>query len=437
MHRRQIFQGHFGKHYKLHFIQNGPEPRSLTPLRFADSHSARRFLSQLHTPQSYWQWLTRDYHDAANFSGHQRDHLQVATDWVLQGRLRIYEVELPDSHALSRSSASIQDRQGYQFQFAPMKQALASLAQPQRFNSIQQVYETLYDLAPNLEQLQSVVADLQLIPAPEQQTYSQLMDALAEGLAEERVALYINAPFKRPEPAGAATETTANMPGNRKVELAPAMKNSNPNSRRVVESSLEASQISSDQGDGKKTTDIAPDGQRIILFDKEDIKVKKLYGGELYEFYIDGPDGPLEFAEANVDVDEKAMSFFINNNFNHGYVLKGRNFGLTNEVLQRSIDLYSEDHGAPPEFLNGNIIKKNLANFQREYILVRNNEPVASAENAADAAIRRISFGREREKVGYGDMSVNIRKYGSVEIDGKIYNDVPTSVSIVAKRPLV
>jgi hypothetical protein len=223
MHGRQILQGHFGKHYKLHFIKNGPVPRSLTPLRFVDSHSARRFLAQLHTPQSYWQWLTRDYHDVANFSGHQRDYLQVVSNWVLQGRLRIYEVELPDSHALSRSVASLQDRQGYQFQFAPMKQALASLAQPQRFNSIQQVYQTLYDLAPNLEQLQSVVADLQLIPAPEQQTYSQLMDALAEGLTEERVALYINAPFKRPEPAGAAAETAANMPGNRKVELAPAV----------------------------------------------------------------------------------------------------------------------------------------------------------------------------------------------------------------------
>jgi hypothetical protein len=222
MHGRQILQGHFGRHYKLHFIKNGPVPRSLTPLRFVDSHSARRFLAQLHTPQSYWQWLTRDYHDVANFSGHQRDYLQVVSNWVLQGRLRIYEVELPDSHALSRSVASLQDRQGYQFQFAPMKQALASLAQPQRFNSIQQVYQTLYDLAPNLEQLQSVVADLQLIPAPEQQTYSQLMDALAEGLTEERVALYINAPFKRPEPAGAAAETAANMPGNRKVELAPA-----------------------------------------------------------------------------------------------------------------------------------------------------------------------------------------------------------------------
>ena len=222
MHGRQILQGHFGKHYKLHFIKNGPVPRSLTPLRFVDSHSARRFLAQLHTPQSYWQWLTRDYHDVANFSGHQRDYLQVVSNWVLQGRLRIYEVELPDSHALSRSVASLQDRQGYQFQFAPMKQALANPAQPQRFNSIQQVYETLYDLAPNLEQLQSVVADLQLIPAPEQQTYSQLMDALAEGLTEERVALYINAPFKRPEPAGAAAETAANMPGNRKVELAPA-----------------------------------------------------------------------------------------------------------------------------------------------------------------------------------------------------------------------
>lgn len=48
------------------------------------------------------------------------------------------------------------------------------------------------------------------------------MDALAESLVQQRVALFISAPFKRPEPAGAAMESAANMPGNRKVELAPA-----------------------------------------------------------------------------------------------------------------------------------------------------------------------------------------------------------------------
>jgi len=128
------------------------------------------------------------------------------------------------------------------------------------------------------------------------------------------------------------------------------------------------------------------------------------------------------------------MSFFINNNFNPGYVLKGKDFGLTNEVLRRSIDLYANDHGCPPESLNGNIIKKNLANFQREFISARESDPTATSEVAADKAIRNISFGREREKVGYGDMTVAVRKYGSVEIDGKNFDDVPTSVNIVARK---
>ena len=443
---RQIFKSHFGKHYKIHFIKDGPVPRSLKPERFSSSHSARQFLRELRVPESYWQQLASRCDNTPSFRGHQRDHLQAVSHNITSGRIRIYEVDVPDSDALAKSAIAVQDRQGHQYQFATMKQALAFPGRtPQRFSSAQQVYETLYDLAPNLEQLQALATDLQLTPAAEQQTYTQLVDALAEGLAQQHIALYVTAPFKRPEPAGAALEASTNMPGNRKVDLAPAASAARTESKVVVKGALTentsepppvnntpSNQIKNESS----SVETAPDGQRIVYFSKDDIKVKKLYGGELYEFYIEGPDGPLEFAEANVDADEKAMSFFINNNFNPGYVLKGQGFSLTNEVLRRSIALYADDHGAAPESLNGNIIKKNLANFQREYVLAREGNPTAAPEIAADKAIRNISFGREREKVGYGEMTVTVRKYGLVEIDGKNFADVPTSVNIVARKTL-
>lgn len=443
---RQILKSHFGKRYKIHFIKDGPVPRSLRPLRFSGMHGARRFLQELQASPSFWAHTARTCVDAAPLRNHHSDHLQVVCNSILSGRVRIYEVELPDTHALSRSTTAVQDRQGYQYQFVSMRQALATPARtPQRFSSAQQVYETLYDLAPNLEQLQALATTLQLTPAPEQQTYTQLIEALAEKLADQRIALYITAPFKRPEAAGAAVESAINMPGNRKVELAPATPAARTESK-VVAADKSTAQTSGDLSSKDKSSnqienecsvvETTPDGQKIVYFSRDDIKVKKLYGGELYEFYIEGPDGPLEFAEANVDADENAMSFFINNNFNPGYVLKGKDFGLTNEVLHRSIDLYADDHGAPPESLNGNIIKKNLANFQHEYVLVRESDPTATPESAADRAIRNISFGREREKVGYGDMTVTIRKFGSVEINGKNFDDVPTSVNIMARKAL-
>ena len=220
---RQIFKSHFGKHYKIHFIKDGPVPRSLKPERFSSSHSARQFLRELRVPESYWQQLASRCDNAPSFRGHQRDHLQAVSHNITSGRIRIYEVDVPDSDALAKSAIAVQDRQGYQYQFATMKQALAFPGRtPQRFSSAQQVYETLYDLAPNLEQLQALATDLQLTPAAEQQTYTQLVDALAEGLAQQHIALYVTAPFKRPEPVGAALEASTNMPGNRKVDLAPA-----------------------------------------------------------------------------------------------------------------------------------------------------------------------------------------------------------------------
>lgn len=252
---RQILKSHFGKHYKIHLIKDGPVPRSLKPERFSSSHSVRQFLQGLQAPQSYWRGLAVYCDDAAPYRSHQRDYLCVVGNNVLSGRIRIYEVDLPDTHALVQSSAAIQDRQGYQYQFISMRQALASSSRsPQRFTSTQQVYETLYELAPNLEQLQALAADLQLTSSPQQQTYTQLMDVLAEGLAEQRVALYVTAPFKRPEPTGAALEAASNMPGNRKVELAPATPAARTGSK-VVEN--------------KKTPDNLTAAQRIEKLDLE------------------------------------------------------------------------------------------------------------------------------------------------------------------------
>jgi len=308
---RQILKSHFGKHYKFHFIKDGPVPRSLEPLRFSSSHSVRQFLQRLQAPHSYWHWVAQNCEGgAAALRGHQRDHLQVIGDSVIRGRLRIYEVDLPDTHTLATSATAIQDRQGYQFQFVPMKQALASPAQtPRRFSHLQQVYDTLYDLAPNIEQLHTLASNLKLTPSPDQKSYSQLIDVLAEALAEQQVVLYVKAPFKRPEPSGAAMESAANIPGNRKVELAPATRTD----AKTVDAEKSTAKANKDLSNSDKSSnlvknessiaDTSSDGQKIVYFSRDDIKVKKLYGGELYEFYIEGPDGPLEFAEANVDVD--------------------------------------------------------------------------------------------------------------------------------------
>lgn len=233
---RQILKSHFGKHYKIHFLKDGPVPRSLKPVRFSGAHGAQQFLLGLKAPPSYWQRLSRQCDSSALFHDHQRDHLQAISNSIVSGRIRIYEVELPDTHALSRSAAAVQDRQGYQYQFVPMRQALATPGRtPQRFNSAQQVYKILYDLAPNLEQLQALATTLQITHESEQQTYTQLIEALAEGLAEQRIALYITAPFKRPEPTGAALESATNMPGNRQVELAPAAPAAQTDSASVEE----------------------------------------------------------------------------------------------------------------------------------------------------------------------------------------------------------
>lgn len=219
--KRQILKSRFGRHYQIHLRHDASIPRSLVPLSFFTSHSARQFLAGLQVSQTYWRQLAEGCEHMATFRGHGRDHLQVVSDNLVNGRLRLYEVSINDRHLVTRTQRVIQDRRGDQYQFAPIASVLTTAgAAPRRFHSLSEVHEVLHDLAPNLEQLQTVVGDLQLAPAPQQLTYTQLVDTLADALAAEKVALYIKTPFKRPEHKP-VVESAANLPGNRKVELAP------------------------------------------------------------------------------------------------------------------------------------------------------------------------------------------------------------------------
>ncbi|WP_284284853.1 RHS repeat domain-containing protein, partial [Marinibactrum halimedae] len=178
-----------------------------------------------------------------------------------------------------------------------------------------------------------------------------------------------------------------------------------------------------------------PDGEEILYFKKEDIKVKKMYGGAEYEFYIDGPDDMLELAYTTVDSDAGSLEFYINNRFNRGIVLKGDGFGLTSEILSQSIDIYTKEHGMPPNSLDGSIIRKNLQNFQKEFNKIRNSSKKGTPESQMHVdAIKEISFGRERVKLGYDDIEVKAWGNEDVNIDGKKVRNVPTKVKITAKK---
>jgi hypothetical protein len=221
--KQRIIQGAFGQHFHIHSNRDGAVPRSLKPLKFQSAQSARVFLQRLQVSEEYWRILASDAEEMAPFRGHQRDYLQVISNRILNGHLRIYEVQTPDSHLLSGNLTTLQDRKGNQYLFTPASYALTRAHKPLRFNTQEEIHQRLHDLAPTLDQLQSLVTALQLAPSPKSLTYTQLVDLLAEALEEEQITLYIQAPFNRTQ-NNTAFETSVLVPGNRPVPLAPPSK---------------------------------------------------------------------------------------------------------------------------------------------------------------------------------------------------------------------
>ena len=213
-------KGPFGHHYLIYRNRDGAAPRSVKPLKFMSSDGARTLLRQLHVSHSYWQQLAQDLGEMAPLRGHQRDCLQVICNSLASGRLRLYEVRLPDDHLHANQNAVIPHRHGDQYLFTPASFALTQAQRPYRFQSIMEVHQLLHDLAPNLEHLESLASTLKLAPSTQGLSYTQLIELLADALIDETIVLYVQSSFKRPSSSSAA-EGSASMPGNRAVPLAP------------------------------------------------------------------------------------------------------------------------------------------------------------------------------------------------------------------------
>jgi hypothetical protein len=213
-------KGPFGHHYLIYRNRDGAVPRSMKPLKFTSSDGARTLLRQLHVSHSYWQLLAQDLDEMAPLCGHQRDYLQVICNSLASGRLRLYGIRLPDDHLHAGNKAVIPHRHGDQYLFTPASFALTQAQRPYRFQSIVEVHQLLHDLAPNLEQLESLASTLKLAHSTQGLSYTQLIELLAEALTDETVVLYVQSSFKRCGNSGSA-ESSATMPGNRPVPLAP------------------------------------------------------------------------------------------------------------------------------------------------------------------------------------------------------------------------
>lgn len=149
--------------------------------------------------EGYWQQLAQDLHEMAPLRGHQRDFLQVICNGLIRGGLRIYEVPAPDHHRIADRDTVIQSRRGEQYQFVPASYALTRSHKPYHFHSPAEVHELLHDLAPNLEQLVALASALKLAPSPHSVSYTQLLDLLADALADEALVLHpaLRAPLRR------------------------------------------------------------------------------------------------------------------------------------------------------------------------------------------------------------------------------------------------
>jgi hypothetical protein len=111
---------------------------------------------------------------------------------------------------------------------------------------------------------------------------------------------------------------------------------------------------------------------------------------------------------------------------------QGTRTPTTGHALDTTLAYYKRRFGHGPEQLEGTLAMKNLENFQREYAAAIGRD--LSHDEAAQRAIRSISFGRHRAARGYDQFEVVCGPLRTAWLpDGTPIPEVPESVFVIAR----
>ena len=97
---------------------------------------------------------------------------------------------------------------------------------------------------------------------------------------------------------------------------------------------------------------------------------------------------------------------------------------LTEMALAETLSLYTKAHGKSPLALPGSLHYENLKNFREEFSKIKAADPSISNQQAGDLAIRKISFGKARMKLGYGNLTTTLHEFDQ--------SGLPTAVHVNA-----
>ncbi|MEU9760056.1 hypothetical protein AB0D98_09810 [Streptomyces sp. NPDC047987] len=149
-------------------------------------------------------------------------------------------------------------------------------------------------------------------------------------------------------------------------------------------------------------------------------------------------------ASANLDPygkpDPKGPSMAI---YKHGHSLNSRTislktigFSLTEVALELVNAAFSKSYGSNPQSLSGSLAERNLFNFQREWHAARLANPKGKWKDWGTTAIKKVSFGEWRIRLGYSEFEVIMGPQVRVDL-GDPYGEknVPGSVDVIARKP--
>jgi hypothetical protein len=169
--------------------------------------------------------------------------------------------------------------------------------------------------------------------------------------------------------------------------------------------------------------------------------------GDIVNWRLFDKQSKAEFSDVDVDVsnpaDPKAPDQLLtpkDATLPDGTKVKlEADFPFTDESLKKNRQVWEEHFKKPLTDYSGSLAEENLGNFQAEFSDIRAKNPSLSAQEVGDLAIRKVSFGKGRIRIGFDKLSVTLDAFADLVIEkgphkGEAVKNVPQSVIVSAQE---
>ena len=190
--QNSVVKNRFGEYYKVQLPRENNAQLTLKSEFFWNKESTQQFINNLTVPNGYWREIIKEYSTLPSPSSLTTNEIeQQVSVLMMQGRLKLYPVDIPDIAEHPPENRVIKSSDDVIYRFAHISTLLINnTSETKSFKNTDEAKEFLTELDASDEQLTTIASELNIkLPATAAVNQGETLDAISLELASGNIVI--------------------------------------------------------------------------------------------------------------------------------------------------------------------------------------------------------------------------------------------------------